>query len=319
MVMNAIVLVAGCLLAGCTVTREVYLQDLLVEGPVFQPAVHATTGLEEGQFIISPHVSILNDRAMRGRISGHSYVDLSGEFVVDTVWDRGSALFVESARNTQPFTGENLRWSMPREKIGVDIGYSPAPAVELTGGIAFASQENQRWWSWNLGIGFRTIKNNMAFRFDAGIQSQSLTYEASSVAVVTEEWLYVPVSAGRVAFFRDGGKGSHVGYHAAVTLNTLLENSPVNGLLQLAATRQILADFLPSTRTGFPASIFPEEDVSEKIDNKVAFVSLTPGIVIFAPAPHRFVAGVRFMWEIEAEAISPSMLVMPVVQYDFVF
>lgn len=306
----------GLVAAGCTVTREVYVQDLTVNGPIATPAIRPGTVAQAGEITVSPWVSTNTQKSLEGRISGHTNVGSDGLFEVDTLWESGNAEFQPRSSNVNPFSGNNLHWSLPGTRMGLDLGVHVSPAVQLTGGVGLSTAGSEKWWSWNLGLGVTAVRKTMAIRFDAGIQMQNLSYSAASVDVVTTEWFFTHLDS-RAYFYDDSGIERSVGYYATLAINTLFGQSPVNGIVQIGITRQILADFRPGTSATFIPML--PHDVEEQINNKTTFVSLTPGVMVSVPDGHRLIAAVRFAWETESERLDPAMVLMPVIQCDIVF
>ena len=60
------------------VTQEIYMQEVDVKAPVFQPPVFIADSAQAGQFRLSPHLSFRNATTFRGFVEGHTRVNRDG-------------------------------------------------------------------------------------------------------------------------------------------------------------------------------------------------------------------------------------------------
>jgi hypothetical protein len=72
------------LCSACSVTQEIYLQEVRVRAPLFQPPVFVTDSTEARQFRIAPSISFGNAHTFMGSVEGHTRVNRDGRYQLDT-------------------------------------------------------------------------------------------------------------------------------------------------------------------------------------------------------------------------------------------
>lgn len=320
------VIVIAAVLSGCAETKETtfYLQDLKVNSPITQPPIHITTNPEAGKIHIIPRISIATGSAIEGTVLGHTPVNSKGNFQVDTVRgaDNGVHFRDPGGVNTYEFTGSNLQWNIPSTSAGLDVDLGLSPSLALALGASYASSGGTGLWSYRAGLGFRAEGRSMAWRIDFGWlwQEQLLVY----TTIVTERPL--SSSASTVYFYHDREKKADGSFYGALTLNSQRDDWSTNIFLQIGLTRQRISEYRPKALREegwiippfFPVPA-PTNIVSDvRGEFSATLVHVTPGVYFGLTETARVVCGVRFSVETEIENRSRSLIVSPVVQFDFV-
>ncbi len=83
-----VVIFLSLLLTNCTTVKEtIYLQGIEVNSPVSPTPINITEQ-ENKTLILSPRFSIGTTNSVSGMISGHTPVNASGVFQVDTIFNQ---------------------------------------------------------------------------------------------------------------------------------------------------------------------------------------------------------------------------------------
>ena len=305
-------------LVGCTtINQTIYLQNIEVTGPMNNPPLNITIDQKRGSFTISPRFTINDNKQISGRIEKHSFVDLQGIYRVDTVFNNdGSRYYKESNLNSREFSGNNLRWNLPSFSAAVNMDYSVGNHVALNMGLNYSVQNQSDFLGGNAGIGFFSENEGSAFRFDAGIMWQSLSYEAWTVVITEEKPLFGSASTS-VDFFKDRGKSTYWNPYASLTFNTSSNTSPLNFFINLGYFSQTLFDFEPSSPNPeyypFGLTVITNDQRGE---STTSFLNLTSGVFINMTEKSRVILGVRLMKETQIVQTSKSLFVLPVLQFD---
>ena len=142
--------------AGCSTT---YLQNLTAEGPFFQPPVqmiHDTLCT----VTLRPSVSMITPQTAVGRISGHTPVNGSGIFYVDTIKTTTPYQYQEPLGvNTQNFQGNNFSWNLPGVLYGLDLDIPVSSGSALSFGGNYASLNGEPYWQAYGIVSLFTIKS----------------------------------------------------------------------------------------------------------------------------------------------------------------
>jgi hypothetical protein len=305
-------------LIGCTtINQTIYLQKIDVTGPMNNPPLNITTEQKQGSFTISPRFIINDNKQISGRIEKHSSVDPLGIFRVDTAFNNdGSRYYKESNLNSQEFNGNNLKWNLPSFSAAVNMDYAVGNHVALNMGLNYSVHNQDDFLGGNAGIGFFSQKDGSAFRFDAGIMWQSLSYEAWTVVITEERPLFGSAST-TVDFFKDRDKSTNWNPYASLTFNTYSKNSPLNFFLNLGYFSQTLFDFEPSNPNPeyYPLGITVIRN-DQRGESTTSFLNLSTGVFINMTEKSRVILGVRLMKETQIEQTSKSLFVLPVLQFD---
>ncbi len=311
----------SCLfLTGCAIVKQsVYLQNVEVDGPINQPPLHITGGQQKHTITFSPKVYINTDKNYRGTAGGHTSVNSSGFFQVDTVINSdGTGRYKESSANSFEYRGRNLNWNMPDMSVGFQVDAALSDHFAVGGGINYAEVAGSKLLNGSFGIGIFTEKRGSAVRLDFGLLFQSMHYNSSSVIITTVTPSFGNEST-EISFFRDINKCSATNFYGSFTYNSVNRNSLINFYLNLSYFGQTVLDYEPENlaRDTYPFS-FVTNDVSHgKIFT--SFLSLTPGIYSDIPDCGRLSLGVGLLKEISIDNSSRSLFISPVVQFDMMF
>ncbi len=303
---------------GCTtVNQTLYLQNIEVTGPMNNPPLNITTGQKQGSFTISSRFSINDNKQISGRIEKHSYVDPQGIYRVDTIFNNdGTRYYKESNLNSREFNGNNLKWNLPGFSAAVNMDYSAGDHIALNLGLNYSVQNQNDFLGGSAGLGFFTENEGSAFRFDAGIMWQSLSYEAFTV-IITEKTPLFGSSSTTIDFFRDRNKSTNWNPYASLTFNTSSKAAPLNFFLNLGYFSQTLFDFEPSNPNPefYPFGLTVIRN-DQRGESTTSFLNLSTGVFINMTEKSRIILGVRLMKETQIEETSKSLFVLPVLQFD---
>lgn len=323
------VLLSGPLLTGCVATEEytLYLQDVSVTGPITQPPLHITNRKREKPLSITPHMTINanNDRTVAGQIEGHSLVAATGNFQVDTIFNSNHTISFRErpGANVNAFTGHNLRWKLPDATFGVDVDYATSNHLAVSFGANYSAVEGIGLWGYRVGLGLFSEDSAGAIRLDAGLGWQTLAYEAHTVVVKRTTYMFSSDVDEQAGFFRDKGTSTPMDFYASLTFNTKYHGWFPGIFVQLAVSRQSLASFKPTIQESFPLipvfqGFTPEvivHDTRDKFSSTV-FV-ITPGIYFDISPSARLLAGVHINVQTEITEISPSTIVLPLLECEW--
>jgi hypothetical protein len=73
-------------LTGCTITQEIYLQQVDIKSPVFEPPLLISDSAKSGDFTLSPYISFANNRTFAGSLGSHTKVNRYGIYQLDTTY-----------------------------------------------------------------------------------------------------------------------------------------------------------------------------------------------------------------------------------------
>ena len=308
----AVASICAGLAAGCSVTETVYLQDIEITGPINQPPVHVTRNVEPDALTLSPHVSIGATRRINAHVEGHSRVNAAGVFQVDTLHNSDGTLSLSepAGMNIYEYSGENLHWDIPSAQVGLDVNLALSRGAAITGGIRYASSDNQSSLSGHAGFALLSEKERSGVRFEGGVLFNASSYEVSSLVVTQSSILNS--SSTYIMFYRDRNERTSVNPYGTFTFNTNNPEWTVNIFFQGSVSWQTLYDFTPSQRSiGGPFSEINTHDL--RGEHTSAIFGVTPGLYIDAGSSGRFLAGVRVLkYDIEDQ-----LALIPMVQVDF--
>lgn len=282
---------AGVLGAGCgTVTDIVYLQNVEVSGPVIHPPVTINDNAGEGEFRVSPRISLGTQQTIRGHVAGpEKYV---------TRYD-------------------NLAWNVPDASFAFDADLTVSEKVALGFGMTMSGRGGENYGGGHAGLGILFAGDDVAGRFDLGIHLQSLGYDAATV--VERHSVFLFVSSSDTFYFHDRGTALLVDYYLSLTVNSTSHRGPVNFFGQLALSRQSLTNFYPHTVVDpLSGAILGLTyiNVDTRASSSATFLSLTPGLFFRLGNSTRLVLGVHLSKELEIIGASPDVLVTPMVKFD---
>ena len=196
------------------------------------------------------------------------------------------------------------------------MDYSAGNHFALNLGLNYSVQDQNDFLGGNAGIGFFSESEGSAFRFDAGVMWQSLSYDASTV-IITKETPLFGSSSTTIDFYKDWNKSTNWNPYASLTFNTTSKASPLNFFLNLGYFSQTLFDFEPSNPNPeyYPFGLTVIRN-DQRGESTASFINLGTGVFINMTEKSKIILGVRFMKETQIEETSKSLFVLPVLQLD---
>lgn len=292
----------SALLISCgTVQQTIYLQDVEVKGPINTPSIHITKNRTPGTITFSPRVNVNGYSEISGNTGGERYRNTEQD-----------SLFSNKSKN--------LLWTMPEFSLGMDFDLALTKSFGFAAGLNYSKINGQQLLGGSFGIAFVAEKENSAARFDFGILVQELFYEAKSVVVTTEDYIWSNPTTS-VMYYRDIGKNSNVNIYAGLTLNSKMQEFPVNFFFNLSFFTQSLLDYEPSTETDFLYLFALTEKIVTDARGEAmsSFLSVAPGVFLEFTDWSRLVLGARFMYDLGLDSSSKELLVLPIIQLDMQF
>jgi len=193
----------------------------------------------------------------------------------------------------------------------MDIAVSSSFAISL--GVNYSSQNNFNTFGGNFGIGLFGYGKGSAFRFDMGLQINSMRYDAYTV-VRRVESSFFGGSEEYISFFHDVGESTHFDPYFNFTYNTAFKNWPVNLFINAGYSIQTLFSFEPRT-SYFPLGHYTKTD--KRGSTTAGFINVTPGIYFYIAESSRVLLGTRFYIETQINEAEPALFIFPMVQFDF--
>lgn len=303
---------------GCTtINQTIYLQNIEISGPMNNPPINITTDQKQGSFNVSTRFSINDNKQISGRIEKHSYVDPQGIYRVDTMFNNdGSRYYKESNLNSREFNGNNLKWNLPSFSAAVNMDYAAGNHIAVNLGLHYSVLNQNDYLGGSAGIGIFSENEGSAFRFDAGVMWQSLSYVASTVVITKETPLFGSTTTS-VDFFRDRDKSTNWNPYVSLTFNTSAKTSPLNFFVSLGYFSQTLFDFEPSDPNPeyYPLGLTVIRN-DQRGESTTSFLNLSSGIFINMTEKSKIILGVKLMKETQIEETSKSLFILPVLQFD---
>lgn len=289
-------------------SQTVFLQKLTVEGPQAKPPLFITHDNEQGELRIVPKVSVGNSQTLIGRADGHSLVHGSGAYIVDTVMVNGLPRhFERQGVNTIPFPGRNFRWEPPKVSLSLTADYMIASNIAVVFGASYSSGTSRNYGGGLGGVAFMFESKNLGARVDLGAQITSVSYDVSYVAIPPPH--SISSRDREVEFFHDRGNTLYANAYGAFTLNTRVPGWPLQGVLQLAISRQTLVEIDRRSSVAEEAVVLQSN----------SFFILTPGVSITVARGVRLVGGVHLGDETELLEAHPGVLLVPFLQLEATF
>jgi hypothetical protein len=282
-------------LTGCTTTN---LQNLAVEGPIFQPPVHmAKDSMSAVQ--LHPWVTMVTPDSRTGRLVGHTNVNSHGVYQVDTIKTTTPYTYQEtSGANQYGFFGVNFSWQLPRTQYGLDMDVSISQTASLSIGGSYAPLDGEPYWQ---AYGMLSAKGH-GVRFDVGIEWQDITYTADFVHK-DNNWFS---SNNNVIFFQIHNQETQINPFVALTLNGTSETSFINLFLQAAVVRQTFF---------YISDVSAASSFLNDCHETHYLYSLAPGMNIRFAENVSVLVGIRFIWDVSMESKATTTF-QPLLQFD---
>jgi len=285
-----------CLLhfISCTTIKQtLYLQEAEVIGPISQPPIHLTDSSDTPSVTFSPKFSYNTNKTLTGNVRQTTEI-----FEFDTT-------FIPSENS--------LTWSMATVYAGIDIDLKVSRSFAISVGVNYSSQSNFEAWGGIVGIGLFGYDKGAAYRFDVGLNIQSMRYDAYTVVSSVTTGFFGGTDE-YIAFYHDVGKSTSFNPYFNFTYNTVYKSWPVNLFINVGYSIQTLFNFEP--RTSYYA--FGTFTVTDLRGNATAgFFSFTPGIYFFLGESNRILLGSRFFLETQINGADPTLFILPMIQFDF--
>jgi hypothetical protein len=294
--LSSIVFMVG--LTGCTTTN---LQNLAVEGPMFQPPLHLTKDSTR-TVQLHPWATMVTPDSRTGRIGGHTQVNSKGIYQVDTNKTTTPYSFTETPNaNTYDFYGTNFSWKLPSALYGLDIDILLERNLAISFGGAHSSINGSPYWQAYGMLSSMARGDQSSFRFDFGIEWQNLAYTANFVRTTSSF-----NNPNVVEFLQISRNETQQNYFISGTLNSSSSTSFINLFCQAAAVRQTLYNISDATGT---LAVLNNETKTHYL------YSLTPGASVRLTASTSLLLGVRFVWDSGTETPATTTF-QPLVQLD---
>ena len=296
------VLIMSLVFFSCTTIQEtIYLQDVEVNGPMNPPPIKITKDKTAGSITISPRLAFNQNKEIKAKIGGR----VSGDAVQDS-------LFMDKKNN--------LLWYLPELSFGFDIDFAVSNHVAITGGLNFASINQNKLLGGSLGLGFFKENNGSAVRFDAGILIQEIHYDAKTIVEITATPAFGDPTT-TFYYYHDINKNSDIDFYAMFTYNSILRDFPINFFMNLSYFGQAILNFEPKQTTDIRYLIFLSEKTIEDARGEASssFLSFTPGVYLDFNEWSRLVLGGRFMYDVGLDNPSRNFFFQPVIQIDAQF
>ena len=316
-------LVILLMFAGCTTTQTLYVQNAEVWGPINQIPIHLTDSTETPSVTFSPWFSYSTQKSVSGHIDGHSLVNENGIFQVDTIYNGSEVTYRETpGANRYSFTGENFTWYIPTVNAGLNMDIALSRAFAISLGANYASQKGKSLWGGSAGIGLFSETKGIALRLDVGLHIQSIAYDVYTVANVKEDNIFSG-SDEYVLFYHDIDNSTSFDPYMYLTFNTAHKDWVVNMFINVGYSVQTLLDFEPQDvdLDWFPIPLIIPFSTTTTTDLRgettAGFFNVTPGIYFYLGESNRILLGTRIYFETQLPSVSPTTIVMPMVQIDF--
>jgi hypothetical protein len=288
----SIVVIAG--LTGCTTTS---LQNIAVEGPLFQPPVHITQD-SMSSIRLHPWITMVTQESRTGRVPGHTLVTDKGVYQIDTNKNTTPYTYTEpNGVNKFAFHGTNYSWQLPSAQYGLDLDiHSIAQGYGLCFGGCFAPLHDESYWQAYAMFSAITCGKVIAARVDFGVEWQNLTYTAD----------FVHNSNNDITFFKIHNQETRVNPFVSFTLNGTTKTSAIHPFLQGSIVKQTLFSI-----TDAPS----ESSFLNECSEKHMLYSLSPGLSMQLAKDALIIIGIRFIWDGSMDSETTTIF-QPLLQFD---
>lgn len=311
------------LTVGCTTVKTLYLQDVEVTGPINQSPIHITDSTETPSVTLSMRFSYNPEKEIKAKTEGTPMVNSQGFYQVDTTYNsNGTITYTKTPGvNRYSYPGQNLTWNFAAVTAALDFDFKLTRNFALFGGFNYAGGNNKSLWGGTGGIGIFGVNNGIAFRLDAGLYIQSISYDAYTIAEIRETSFWGS-STEYVLFYHDIDKSTHFDPFANFTINTAKNDWIMNIFLNAGYSVQSLLSFEPRTLDVYwfpiPPFVFNETITNDyRGETTAGFIHFTPGFYFNLSGKSRIVIGARFFYETQLNDASKHFFVLPMMQVDF--
>jgi hypothetical protein len=309
--------------APSTTITKIYLQDVEVTGPINQSPIHLTDSSDTPSVTLSAKFSYNPEKEFKAKTDGTPKVNSQGIYQVDTTfYNDGTIKYTKTPGvNRFPYIGENLTWKLASFTAGLDFDFKLSRSFALFTGVNYAGVNNKSLWGGTFGLGVFGVKNGIAFRLDAGLHIQSITYDAYTIAEISETDFWGSTEE-YVLFYHDIDESTHFNPFVNFTFNTAKKDWFINIFINAGYSAQSLLDFEPKTIDydwfPLPPFIFNTTTTYDyRGETTTGFIHFTPGVYFSIAEQSRIIFGARFFYETQLEAATKNLFIMPIVQVDF--
>jgi hypothetical protein len=313
------------LLTSCSTTQKLYLQDVEVIGPISQTPIHITDSSSVSPVVISLRFSYNPESEIQAESDGMKPVNSQGFFQVDTFYNNDGTITYRQTpgANIFQYQGRNLTWEFGKITVGFDLDIKLTRNLALFTGASYSGSSNKSAWGGIAGLGLFGESNGMAFRLDAGINLQSINYDAYTIAEITESDIFGPLEE-YVIFYHDINNSTHFDPFVNFTYNTSKGDWLLNFFINAGYSVQTLLDFDPKTVDYdwyfFPPFVYHTNTTYDfRGETTAGFAHFTPGVYFNFAEKSRVLLGVRFYFETQLKDATQQTFILPLMQVDFSF
>lgn len=283
---------------GCTTVKDtLYLRQAEVTGPITPAPMHLTDSIVTPSFTISPRFSYSTNNNFNGEIEQYTRY-----YLLDTA-------FAPSEHS--------LIWNVAKVNAGLDMDLALSNVIALTFGINYSSKSGFNSWGGNFGIGFNTFNPGTAFRFDVGMQVNSMQYDAYTLVHRVETGVWGNENE-EIFFYHDVGASTHFDPYINLTFNTAYKSWPLNIFFNAGYVVQTLFSFEPRTSYSYNNLTNTQYIQTDLRGSSTAgFINLTPGVFFYLSDFSKVLVGTRFYIETQIGDANPQYFIMPMMQVDF--
>ena len=308
----------------CTTIETLYLQDVQVTGPINQLPIHITDSTDTPSVTISARFSYNPEKELKAKTEGTPMVNSQGFYQVDTIYNNGTITYEKTPGvNLYPYPGQNLTWNFATVTAGLDFDFKLSKNFALFAGVNHAGGNNKSLWGGTGGLGIFGVKNGIAFRIDAGLHIQSISYDAYTIAEVKETDFFGSTEE-YVLFYHDRDNSTNFDPFVNFTINTAKSDWILNIFINGGYSLQSLLDFEPKTidYEWFPIPLPPfvyqtTTTIDFRGETTAGFLHFTPGIYFNFAEQSRILIGARFYYETQLNEATKNLFILPMMQVDF--
>ncbi len=307
----SIAVLSGSLLAmGCAVSEQVYLQDATVTAPAGSLPVRLANNAQPGRLTVSPSISFGAKSSADARVPGHSQVDATGHYAVDTIVGSNGYLGFRPGSNPYDFKGTNLHWTTPAINAMLSVDYTLSKTVALEGGVCYASGNGTDLWGGHVGLGLMSEGEVFGMRISGGFQWTPTYYDVSTVVETQFSSPFISGNPIQSAFYRDQGSGSPFGWYAGMTLNTRVDGWVVQPFANVTLSKENFFSFKPANTIVFGSHwLEPEKESTTTAEASAVLVIISPGLSFSVGPTQTILVGAR--WALVPDMVNQDGSSMP--------
>ena len=191
------------LFSGCvTVQETLYLREAVVTGPITPSPIHITDSID------TPSVTF------SARFAYNSKNSFNGEIAQTTSYDDQDPVI---------HSEKSLTWDIANFNAGLEMDIAVSRSFAISLGVNYSDQNDFSTFGGNFGIGLFSYSKENAFRFDVGLQINSMSYDAYTIRRVVTTNHFSGDSDVYIGFYNDVGESTHFDPYFNFTYNTALK------------------------------------------------------------------------------------------------